>query len=114
MTRRFALIAAAACAVVTLAVPASAQDKAKIEQGSALFASQKCIMCHSIGAKGNKKGPLDDVGSKLKADEIRGWLTDAKGMAAKMKTTRKPDMKQYALPKEDVDSLVAYLTSLKK
>jgi cytochrome c2 len=96
---------------VGLAVTAAAQDAKK---GEALFTDQKCTLCHSIGDKGNKKGPLDGVGSKLKADEIRGWLTDAKGMSAKMKTTRKPEMKQYALPKEDVDSLVAYLTSLKK
>jgi mono/diheme cytochrome c family protein len=95
---------------VGLAASAAAQDKAK---GEALFTEQKCTLCHSIGDKGNKKGPLDGVGAKLKADEIRGWLTDAKGMAAKTKATRKPEMKQFTLPKEDVDSLVAYLGSLK-
>ena len=30
------------------------------------------------------------------------------------KATRKPDMKAYTLPKDDVDALVAYLASLKK
>ena len=80
----------------------------------ALFADQKCTLCHSIGDKGNKKGPLDGVGSKLKADEIREWIVDAKGMTAKTKATRKPDMKAYALPKDDVDALVAYLSTLKK
>ena len=65
------------------------------------------------GDKGNKKGPLDGVGAKIKADEIRGWLTDAKGMTAKTKATRKPEMKAYTLPKEDVDALVAYLSALK-
>ena len=59
-------------------------------------------------------GPLDTVGSKDSPDDIRAWLTDAKGMAAKTKATRKPEMKQYTLPKDDVDALVAYLTSLKK
>ena len=96
---------------VGLAASAAAQDgKAK---GEALFTEQKCTLCHSIGDKGNKKGPLDGVGAKLKADEIRGWLTDAKGMAAKTKATRKPEMKQYTLDKADVDALVAYLGSLK-
>jgi hypothetical protein len=35
-------------------------------------------------------------------------------MTAKTKPTRKPEMKQFNLPKEDVDALVAYLESLKK
>ena len=90
---------------------ASAQDAAK---GQQIVADQKCSLCHSIAGKGNPKGPLDDVGSKLSAADIRGWITDAKTMTAKAKATRKPDMKQYSLSKEDVDSLVAYLSTLKK
>ena len=46
--------------------------------------------------------------------DIRAWITDAKGMTAKTKATRKPEMKAYNLPKEDVDALVAYLSILKK
>jgi len=95
------------------AAAAAAQD-AKVAKGQQLVADQKCTLCHSIGDKGNKKGPLDGVASKLSADEIRSWITDAKGMTAKTKATRKPEMKAYALPKDDVDALVAYLTTLKK
>jgi mono/diheme cytochrome c family protein len=98
---------------VGLAATAAAQD-AKVAKGEKLFADQKCSMCHAIGEKGNKKGPLDGVATKLKADEIREWITDAKGMAAKTKATRKPEMKAFTLPKDDVDALVAYLTTLKK
>lgn len=95
-----------------LAAAAAAQDaKAK---GEAVFTAQKCSLCHSVAGKGNAKGSLDGVGGKLTADEIRSWITDAKGMTAKAKATRKPEMKQYTLPKEDVDALVAYLSSLKK
>jgi mono/diheme cytochrome c family protein len=97
---------------VGVAAAAAAQDaKAK---GEKLFADQKCTLCHSIGDKGNKKGPLDGVGSKLSTAEIHEWMTDAKGMTAKTKATRKPEMKAFSLPKEDVDALVAYLSSLKK
>ena len=74
---------------VGLAATVAAEDTKK---GEALFADQKCTLCHSIGDKGNKKGPLDGVATKLKADEIRSWLTDAKGMTAKTKAARKPDM----------------------
>jgi mono/diheme cytochrome c family protein len=96
-----------------LAATAAAQD-AKVTKGQQLFADQKCILCHSIAGKGNAKGSLDGVGSKLSADEIRNWISDAKGMIAKTKPPRKPEMKAYALPKDDVDALVAYLTTLKK
>jgi len=96
-----------------LALNAAAQD-AKVAQGEKVYADQKCALCHSIGDKGNKKGPLDGVASKLSAAEIREWITDAKGMTAKTKATRKPEMKAYALPKDDVDALVAYMGSLKK
>ena len=96
-----------------LAATAAAQD-AKVAKGEKLFADQKCTLCHSIGDKGNKKGPLDGVATKLKADEIREWIVDSKGMTAKTKPTRKPEMKAFTLPKEDVDALVAYLATLKK
>ena len=97
---------------VGLAATAGAQD-AKIAKGEKLFTDQKCSMCHAIGDKGNKKGPLDGVATKLKADEIRGWIMDAKGMTATTKATRKPEMKAFTLPKDDVDALVAYLGTLK-
>jgi mono/diheme cytochrome c family protein len=96
-----------------LAAAAAAQD-AKVTKGQQLFADQKCTLCHSIGDRGNKKGPLDGVAGTLSADEIRSWITDAKGMIAKTKPTRKPDMKAYTLPKDDVEALAAYLGTLKK
>jgi mono/diheme cytochrome c family protein len=107
---RSIIVCVALC--VCFAGTARAQDaKAK---GEKIFTDQKCSLCHSIGGHGNAKGPLDEVGSKLSAAELRQWVTDAKGMTAKTKATRKPDMKAYTLPKDDVDALVAYLGSLKK
>jgi mono/diheme cytochrome c family protein len=94
---------------VGMSVSASAQDR-----GAQLFVEQKCSLCHSIAGKGNVKGALDDVGSKLSADEIRAWITDAKAMTAKTKAPRKPEMKAYTLEKPDVDALVTYLSGLKK
>ncbi len=98
---------------VGLAAPAAAQD-AKVARGEKLFVDQKCTLCHSVADKGNKKGPLDGVAAKLKSDEIHEWITNAKGMTAKTKSTRKPEMKAYTLSKEDVDALAAYLMTLKK
>jgi mono/diheme cytochrome c family protein len=105
-------IALAVAALATLtAATASAQDAAA---GAKVYADQKCSLCHSIAGKGNAKGSLDGVGSKLSAADIRAWIEDAPGMTTKTKAERKPVMKKYALPKGDVDSLVAYMGSLKK
>ena len=101
--------------VVTFAAAAtaSAQDTAK---GEKVYAAQKCSMCHSIAGKGNAKGPLDGVGSKLTAAEIHDWIVDPVAMTKKTNATRKPPMaaKYKSLPKEDLDALVAYMASLKK
>lgn len=96
------------------ASPALGQDAA-IAKGATVFAAQKCSMCHSIDGKGSAKGPLDGVGLKYKADEIRQWIVTPVEMAAKHNATRKPAMKPFAaLPKDDLDALVAFLASQKK
>ncbi len=109
---RTMIVGLAMCVVA--AATAAAQD-AKVAKGEKVYADQKCALCHSIADKGNKKGPLDGVGTKLKTDDLRQWIVDAKAMTAKTSSTRKPEMKSYPnLPKEDVDALVAYLQTLKK
>jgi cytochrome c2 len=100
----FLLVAASmilACGVVAMSADAA--------HGKEVYAAQKCQMCHSIAGVGNKKWPLDGVGSKLKTDEIKKWILAPKEMDAK--TT----MKAYPnLPAKDLDDLVAYMESLKK
>lgn len=99
-----------AAALVTLvAAPALAQDA---EKGKAVYDQQKCSLCHSVAGRGNAKGPLDKVGAKLSADDIRKWIVSPKEM--KSETNRKPDMRAYPnLPAADLDALVAYMRSLK-
>jgi mono/diheme cytochrome c family protein len=94
-----------------VAATSAAQD---VKKGEQVFTDQKCALCHSIAGKGNSKGALDAVGTKLKADEIRAWIVDAKGMTAKTKADRKPEMKAFTLPDDEVSALVAYLSTLKK
>ena len=83
--------------------------------GAAVYAAQKCSLCHALDGKGNAKGALDEVGSKLTADDIRQWIVNPVDMAAKKSATRKPAMKAYAtLPKADLDALVTFLSAKKK
>ena len=100
---------------IGFAAASAAQDKAAVDRGVKVFADQKCSMCHSVAGKGNAKGPLDNAGGKLSAEDIRQWLIAPRVMAEKAKATRKPLMPEYTkLSKEDLDGLVAYLRTLKK
>jgi mono/diheme cytochrome c family protein len=108
-----AVLAALAATVLVPGV-LSAQDAAKAKRGEAVYAEQKCSLCHSIAGKGNAKGSLDGVGKKLSAEDIKQWIVNPKEMTAKTKSERKPPMKAYPnLPPADVDALVAYLQTLK-
>lgn len=115
--KKMMMVAAAAIGLTAMTSGVAAAQDAKAK-GEKVYADQKCSMCHSIAGKGNAKGPLDDVGKKLSADDIREWIVDPAAAAAKAKADRKPPMasmaaKLKALPKDDVDNLVAYLSSLK-
>jgi len=103
----FALIASAGIA--------RAQDAAQVTRGQEVYAAQKCSVCHSIAGKGKKANPLDGVGKKLSADEIRLWMVNPKEAAAKAKSTKKPVMaaKYGKLPAADMDAVIAYMQSLK-
>src|SRR5688572_22002981 len=106
---------AMAAMILLMPLPAMSQDAAKVKQGEGVYAAQKCQTCHSIGGKGGKQSPLDGVGAKLSADDLRQWIVDPVAMAAKTKSTKKPPMpnKYKGLPAADVDALVAYMQSLK-
>jgi mono/diheme cytochrome c family protein len=99
------------------AAPAAAtkQDEAAIKRGQEVYTAQKCQMCHSVAGKGNNQNPLDGVGKKLSADDIRLWIVDPVEATAKAKSTKKPPMpaKYSKLPPADIDALVAYMVSLK-
>jgi mono/diheme cytochrome c family protein len=108
LTTVLALVAA-----LTLVRPAAGQDAVK--KGQDVYTAQKCQLCHAIAGKGNKANPLDGIGAKLSADDIKQWITHPTESAAKAKSTKKPPMpaKYGSLPAADIDALVAYMQSLK-
>ena len=44
------------------------------------------MTCHMAEGKGNKRLPLDGVSAKLKAPDIRKWITSPAEMTAKLAT----------------------------
>jgi mono/diheme cytochrome c family protein len=83
-------------------------DQAAVAEGAKVYAAQKCKLCHSIAGAGSKKNPLDGVGKKLGAADIKKWITNPKEMKADTKMKAYPN-----LPAKDLDALVGYLASLK-
>ena len=108
------VFAGVAFVVAALAPDAGAQDPALIKKGEAAYNAQKCAVCHSIAGKGSKSNPLDGVGAKLSADDIRAWITDPVAMTKKANSQKKPPMPKNAkLTPADVDGLVAYMQTVK-
>lgn len=102
----------AAALMSVWALPASAQDAKLVAQGKTVYDAQRCSLCHAVAGRGNAKGPLDTVGGRLNAADIRKWIVSPKEM--KSSTNRKPEMRAYPnLPAADLDALVAYMLSLK-
>ena len=102
------------CGSLAMAQTAGAQDAALAKKGAEVFNTQKCAVCHSVAGKGSKSNPLDGVGAKLSADDIRAWITDPAAMTKKTNSQKKPPMPKNAkLTPADVDALVAYMQSLK-
>jgi len=84
-------------------------DKARVTRGAEVYREQKCQACHSIAGVGNRRYPLDGVGTKLTEEEIRKWIVAPREMNPKV-SKRAYDK----LPKGDLEALVAYLKTLRK
>jgi cytochrome c2 len=104
--KRIVLLSLAASLIMAYAFALAAAG-GDVEKGKAVYEAQKCKMCHSIAGVGNKKFPLDGVGGKLSAEDIKKWIVDPKSM--KKDTV----MKAYKLSDADLDNLMAYMLSLK-
>ena len=90
--------------------PVHAQDAALAKKGEAVYAAQKCMTCHSVAGKGSKVSPLDGVGAKLSAEQIREWIVDPVAMANAARV--RPDLR-YAESVHDAAQgvdLVLHLT----
>jgi mono/diheme cytochrome c family protein len=89
-------------------------DSERIEAGRQIYRQQTCARCHSIAGNGNPGNPLDGVGARRTAEELREWIIGADtlqgvlpGYALKLKQA------YGELPGDDLDTLVIYMQSLR-
>ena len=91
------------------AAPIAAQERdPRAGRGEQVWVSQGCYGCHLIGKFGTPIGPeLSRVGAKYGASYLRQWLRDPESVRP---TAHMPKLELSA---EEIESLAAYLASLK-
>ena len=97
-------------AVVVLAATAVwAQERSpSAARGEQLFTVQGCYGCHQVGKFGTPIGPdLSHLGGKYPVRYLREWLRDPESVRA---TAHMPKLELTA---QEIESLAAYLTSLR-
>lgn len=97
-------------AAVPTGVAAPAADSAR---GHAVFLAQNCARCHSVAGVGAARLPLDGVGSRRSAEQLRAWSTGAAVLADSLSPSALRTKQGYQLSAADLDALVAFLSSLK-
>jgi mono/diheme cytochrome c family protein len=80
----------------------------RASRGEQLFVTQGCYGCHQIGKFGTPIGPdLSRLGAKYPAAYLRDWLRDP----ASVRPTA--HMPKLDLSRDEIETLAAYLASLK-
>jgi len=88
-------------------------DSKRIETGRQIYMQQSCGFCHSIAGQGNPRNPLDGVGKKRTASELRNFITGADTLQGVLTTSiRKMKQKYKELPDDELDALIIYMQSL--
>ena len=98
----------AAIALLVLTSGTGARGADGVEAGRMAFFSQGCYGCHRIGIVGTPiANDLAHVGRKYTAAQLAQWLRDP--------ASQKPSahMPRLALSEEEIQSLAAYLASLR-
>jgi mono/diheme cytochrome c family protein len=89
------------------------QKQTVIAAGRAVFEAQGCMRCHAVADEGSQRNPLDGVGERRTAEEIRQWILAPAELQDQISDWAFQAKQAYReLPAEDIDALVIYLQSL--
>jgi cytochrome c oxidase subunit 2 len=100
---------ALAATLLLACAPVSAQEPAaRVVRGERVYAAQGCYGCHQVGKVGTPIGPnLSGIGAKYSPTYLRQWLRDPESVRPAA------HMPKLELTSDDIESLAAYLASLK-
>jgi len=95
-------------------LPYVSADSQLISKGQQVYQQQGCSRCHSIAGLGNPRLPLDAVGARRRAEELRNWITASDAIGKSLPEAIRQFKQGYQqLPGTDLDALVVYLQSLR-
>lgn len=104
------------------ATPARSEDLPALEtldadlvaRGREIYEELSCGRCHRVGDAGNPRSPLDTVGARRSRSEIRAWLTADDNVRDRLSRSVIRAKEAFdASPREQLDALVEYLSSLR-
>ncbi len=94
--------------------PVGPIDAQAIAKGRAIYERELCATCHSIAGEGNTRRPLDGVGARLSAEEVRRWIAPPPEMESKLPARVFQAKQQFRqLSADELDALAQYLGSLR-
>jgi cytochrome c553 len=100
--------------------PATAAAGDVVALGKEQWNLQECYNCHKLfGEGGKKRGPeLDNIGNLLKPEELKEKILDprswmAEGFEKEYEKKKMPDKYKELMTDQEIDSLVAFLATLK-
>ena len=89
-------------------------ESERIEAGRKVYKQQTCSRCHSIAGEGNPRNPLDNVGARRSAEELRHYTVGADAVKEKLPEYLSKLKQRYRLiPIDELDALIVYLQSLR-
>ncbi|HKZ08847.1 MAG TPA: c-type cytochrome [Methylomirabilota bacterium] len=94
--------------IVLVGCAVAADRESAVTQGAKVFTAQGCNGCHMVGKTGTPIATdLTRIGAKYSEKQLRLWLADPR--------SQKPTahMPRLALTSAEIDSLAAYLASLR-
>jgi mono/diheme cytochrome c family protein len=84
-----------------------------VSRGRDVYVAQGCSSCHAIAGAGNPRNPLDGVGARRTAAELRDWITGTGSAIEQLSPAVVKRKQRYQeLPEAEFTALVAYLASL--
>lgn len=96
------------------AAPPTAPDPALVALGRTVFEEQACTRCHAAEGRGNPRLPLDGVGTRRAVSELPDWVTGTGAAREELgRSTARVKGAFTQLPREELDAVVAYLSSLR-
>jgi len=82
--------------------------------GRAVYVANNCASCHSVAGDGNPRYPLDGVGARRTAAELRAWTIGAEVLADSLPPSAFRAKQGFQrIEADDMAALVQYLSALK-